>query len=744
MKLLLPAVLGLALLVPPSSAEACGSFESAPIHVHTTHPDRPFTSFASGRLGVLLETYRPMYLAYAYRWMMGVPTTADEQRHLVDLWSRNQGDVPLTGEEELKYWLAARAEVAPALPPATPLAVGEADYVQYARIQGDAFLKAADTARTLARDWKEHPALVAEWVRTQDAVFGPCTSLPAPDPKLDEGLKPAQQARRKAERDYQGAASLFYCGAYDEAAGAFQGIARAEGSPYQALGAYLVARSRVRQALFLKTGRSYLSEPSKDPGFVARLTEANKALEAVLATPKWAQVHGPARRLQSLVRTRLHQDTWGCELLSRVLQPGTGSSLAAELGDLDLLGWRAERCTGLPAPAAELAEWLRLTRGQHLPELKEGDDWHRLVYDESVARWKKTAHLPWLVTALLHARKDSAGLAALLADAAKVPVASPAGVTLAYRSAHLLRERGDTKAAQERLAAVPLELTRNQVSTDNLLREERFAVARSWEELFRNATRRLAGIQSGERYSDAVDGPPDARPMFLGDEVPAILEPRVTAKRLAGLATSDVPSPALRRWLSWTAFARAAVVGDDETLRAMAKSLARTEPAAKGELLAIDARPTPEERRFEAQVLLMGLPTVSPRLERGVPRLATEDPKFDLTQDVAGGGNWWCGPPAGEPVKPFAFASEAEQKAAAAEWKALIDAGASVPYFARVALDWAKAHPEDPRSPKALYRVVRASRRGCPQGSAEAKEAFRYLHEHYKKSPWAKKATRVY
>jgi TolA-binding protein len=62
----------------------------------------------------------------------------------------------------------------------------------------------------------------------------------------------------------------------------------------------------------------------------------------------------------------------------------------------------------------------------------------------------------------------------------------------------------------------------------------------------------------------------------------------------------------------------------------------------------------------------------------------------------------------------------------------------------RVALDWAKAHPEDPRSPKALFRVVRASRRGCRQGTAEAKEAFLYLHEHYKKSPWAKKATRVY
>ncbi|MFP2913400.1 hypothetical protein ACLESD_52075, partial [Pyxidicoccus sp. 3LFB2] len=294
-----------------------------------------------------------------------------------------------------------------------------------------------------------------------------------------------------------------------------------------------------------------------------------------------------------------------------------------------------------------------------------------------------------------------------------------------------------------RLAAVPLELTRDQVSTDNLLREERFAMARSWEELFRNSTRRLAGIESGDSYSDAVDLPLDQRPASFGPEVLPVLEPRVTARRMAELAASDALTPALRRWVGWTAFARATVVGDDATLRAMAKSLAGTEPTAKAELLAIDAKPTPEERRFEAQVLLMGLPTVSARLEGGT-RLATDDPKLDLATDSSYARNWWCAPTPGEAVQPFAFASEAEQKAAAAEWKALIEAGDSVPYFARVALDWAKAHPEDPRSPKALFRVVRASKRGCRQGTEEAREAFRYLHQHYKQSPWAKKATRVY
>ncbi len=744
MKTLLPAALGLALLVPPSSAEACAVDDGSPIRVHTSHPDRPFESFAAGRLGVLGEKYRPMYMAYAFRSMMGIPTTADEQRHLVAMWGLRQGDTPFEGEVEgMKGWLDTRKEVAPALLPTEPRAVGEADYSQHARIQSDAFLKASNTARALASEWKAHPALVEEWVRNQDVVFGHCGELPSPDPKLDEGLKPAEKARRQAEYDYQQAASFFYCGAYDAAASAFQEISQSKDSPYQALGAYLVARSHVRQALFSRKEASFLFEPSTDPEFLAKLTEADKVLDGVLATPKWAQMHGPARRLQSLVRVRLRPETWGCELLSRVLQPGTGSSLGAELGDLDLVGWQTERCKGLPAPAAELSEWLTSTRGETKPGQSE-EDARLEAYNTAVSRWKKTAHVPWLVTALLKARPDSDGLAALLADAAKVPVTAPAGVTLAYRSAHLLRERGDVKGAQARLAAVPLELTKEQVSTDNLLREERFATARSWDELFRSSVRRLAGMQTSESYSDAVDTPPDARPVSFGEEVVPVLEPRLTAKRMAELAASNVLSPALQRWVGWTAFAKATVVGDDETLRAMAKALAAKEPAAKAELLAIDAQPTPEERRFEAQVLLMGLPTVSARLEPHGTRLTNEDPKLDLTLDVSGARNWWCAPKPGEPVQPFPFASEAEQKSAATEWKALIDAGDSVPYFARVALDWAKAHPEDARSPKALFRVVRASRRGCRQGTAEAKEAFRYLHEHYKKSPWAKKATKVY
>lgn len=111
MKTLLKGLLGLAVLWPCARVEACSSTYVGPVYVHSTHPDRPFAAFAAGRLGVLREGYRPMYLAYAWRSMMGVPTTPDEQRALVKHWALMQGDVAAGDEtQEVQRWLAARPQ----------------------------------------------------------------------------------------------------------------------------------------------------------------------------------------------------------------------------------------------------------------------------------------------------------------------------------------------------------------------------------------------------------------------------------------------------------------------------------------------------------------------------------------------------------------------------------------------------------------------------------------------------------
>jgi hypothetical protein len=229
----------------------------------------------------------------------------------------------------------------------------------------------------------------------------------------------------------------------------------------------------------------------------------------------------------------------------------------------------------------------------------------------------------------------------------------------------------------------------------------------------------------------------------------SFLESHVPTRRLREWAALPSLTPALRRQLSWAVFARAAVVGDDATLKAQAATLAEAEPKARAELLAIIARPTVEERLFDARLLVMGLPVVSAKLEPGRDRLADVSPKLDLTEDLSWYRNGWCLPGTKDledPLKtPLPFASPEERADAAAEWKALNEAGNSVAWFSRVALDWAKAHPDDPRSPIALFRAVRSSKRGgCGPNTPEAKKAFSWLHKHYGKTEWARRSPYVY
>ncbi|HEX8538656.1 MAG TPA: hypothetical protein VF664_14400, partial [Cystobacter sp.] len=262
-----------------------------------------------------------------------------------------------------------------------------------------------------------------------------------------------------------------------------------------------------------------------------------------------------------------------------------------------------------------------------------------------------------------------------------------------------------------------------------------------------NVSRRTAGLGGYDiGFSDATPEPPGKRPIYFDTDAHSVLGPVLTARRMLELARGDALPPGLQRQVGWAAFTKATVVGDDETLQAAARALAETEPTAREELLRLVGRPTPEDRRFDAQVLVMGLPVLSPFLEPGDDRDWSTDPKLNLTVDVSYQRNWWCAPVMPkEASSPLAFVPEEERQAALAEWKQVVEAGNAVRWFGRVAVEWAQAHPEDPRSPVALYRVVRASKRGCEgQNTKEAKAAFRLLHQRYAKSDWAKRAPYVY
>jgi TolA-binding protein len=741
---------GLAVLLPPVVAEACGpDLGPEPAYVSQWRPEGSLEDYAAGKLGVLQRTWALDYLAYAWRPMMGIPNAAPEQRQVVADWRFMEGWDEFPSSIASTQWSAIRQEVAPSVDQVSTRSSGSSDLSDYSRIHADAFFKAGATARALAAEWKKtRPALLLEWVRNQDNVFDACEPIPAEPPDLGVALTAKEQARRKVERDYQAAAAHFYCGRFDDAEKGFQAIADSADSPYRALAAYLVARTRVRQVLFTMPDADSAGARKMEGALKEGYVRADAAIQKVLDDPKLREVHGPALRLQSLVRSALARGTpaWNCELFSRILQKGTGTGLGAYLTDLSLpYEDVAKVCPGLSPDAAEFAEWLQFTRRSEPVDPTELPK----DFNTAVARWKKTRHQPWLVLAMMTARADSPGLPAVMTAAEKVPVSAPAGLTLAWRSVALLRERGEAEQARARLDAIPLEMVRTLPGADNLLRDERLHLARDWDEALRNATQfNVRNTATVSRLDWNSDTPEPASQTFSPVRAD-YLERQVTTRRMREWVSRPWLNLALRRQLSWATFARAAVLEDDETLVAMAKQLAETEPKARAELLTLSEKPTVEERRFDARLLLMGLPMVSARIEPDEDRLATVSPQLDLTQDASYFRNGWCAPSkevmALPLVSPLAFVSPEEKAEAAAQYKALGQAGNSLAFYSRVALDWAKANPQDPRSPIALFRVVRASKRACGgKGTKEARQAFAYLHKHYGKTEWAKRSPYVY
>jgi hypothetical protein len=186
-------------------------------------------------------------------------------------------------------------------------------------------------------------------------------------------------------------------------------------------------------------------------------------------------------------------------------------------------------------------------------------------------------------------------------------------------------------------------------------------------------------------------------------------------------------------------------------------------PESRGLLADLHNAQEPEARRFAAVYAILKLPGLRPYVSSGFGR-ETPVNKHDSFRE-----NWWCGlglpgpvdapiyiksrwkdwgpnlvtsaTSLGEEELPETPGSQ-ERLIAEREWRQLVSLGAAPNFLARHVIDYGKKHPEDPRLPEALHRVVYyATRIGC-QDSETAKfsrAAFRLLHRNYPKSDWTKK-----
>ncbi|MGZ8227949.1 MAG: hypothetical protein ACXWT3_15140 [Methylococcaceae bacterium] len=146
----------------------------------------------------------------------------------------------------VNHWLAERNKVLPDEPKIDVLRSVENGYDYFMNCTAGAFENAAKTLAARLAAYHINPD-VEDWARAQDQVFANCSETKAMPAEV--GANGPEWL--KNDRDYQIAAAQFYAMQYDDAKKRFVKIAQTDALEWRQLGAYMLARIAVRQAVLL-------------------------------------------------------------------------------------------------------------------------------------------------------------------------------------------------------------------------------------------------------------------------------------------------------------------------------------------------------------------------------------------------------------------------------------------------------------------------------------------------------------
>lgn len=796
--------LGALLVLPPPVARACGPDFELPVYTNFTAPDDN-ASFARGKLGLLETGYWHLYLFEAYRNLSGKPFTKEELSAL-NPDKGTQADATPAGEKPLQNWLEAwetkRAEALAEKPKPSRIgpdpagvirtAMHDDQFLQYYNCLSGAFEYAVHTLESRASQFGAQSALVKEWIKAQDQVFENCSTgqgYPPPTKAavIPAAAKPEDSAMVRADRSYQIAAALFYAGDLDAAQRAFEDIAKDSGSPYQKLAPYLRARTLVRKAALSGQESQY------DAKYMG---EAETQLRGMLADSSEAEFHPAAQRLMGFIRIRFHRQERLHELESALSNSASSKTFNQDLTDyLWLLDHPLLTKTITIAPAVDGKPAQKGVTVDEASRLQGGDmtDWiftfHEKgaeAYQHSLQKWHETKSLPWLVSSIAHAAPDDAAVSDLLAAAYRIAPDSPAYVTVNFHRLRLMAQSGLLDAARRGTDAFLAQQSGAMpISAQNEFRALRMKLATNLADLLQFATR-ISTQATTEPTADATKfapGSPEwaaAQPHFDADASVVFTE-KLPLRFLADAAKADALPKPLRADVAIAAWTRAVQLKNDAVAREVTPILGGLVPELQADLAEYSAAQG-EAREFASIFVLLrnaGLrPFVSASPGRGWFYSTDDGTHFNGIDDF--GDNWWCRflpaqdkqsygggfyymfakprPPL-EDVYPGGTVSEpdflsAQEKAAARdEFQVLTALPSAARWLGQIAVEWANAHPDDPRVPEALHHVVRAWRYGCveqTQAAAQSqpeeknprnssKEAFEILHKRYPENEWTKK-----
>jgi hypothetical protein len=777
-----------AALVPAAPALGSGDPIAGPTYVDErggTPAERE--RFFAGRVGVVLVTGTDGMLFANWRLLHGLPVGSAAGARL----ARKCCDFQAYGVENkgAARWVEARKLVPGGAAPDEYIRVGRmsADYVYVPTCLSHAFDTAATTLTDRVRRYGADSPGVQAWLRTQNSVFEACggdagslAPIPADAPEW-----------LRKDHDYQQAAFALYSRRFDEAAKRFRAISQDPASPWRSYGLYLVARSLFNAAIDPPNPDRFAATRAAAEAVIAAPTEVfgKNAARSILRALDYRE--HPARLLLQLDRELTAgalPDDVDVALRDYVtLQPGGAP-------EPDLADWMRTMRSETLSPSSPFANdpWL-IALG-----LDAIVDAVLTVPVETPAerarrRWSESGDAAWLIAALALTRTDDPHAAALAADATRVKPDNPAWLTAQY---HRFRLTLDTENPADLRRGIDALLARRDLtrSDRNLFLGLRTQVAADRADLIRAALREpycrdLVPRPCTSIYDPTGDitlGHGPGGLLGFGEDARAIID-RMPLTMRAAVARDRTLPPELRLDVALTSFARAVALRDDGIADQMASDLVLLLPQLRADWQRIVAS-RGSTKRYAQLFAMAKLPGLRPDLAsyhrpRGTVRqfggywarwttlpggAATSDAGLPAASSYAADGisgrhddaldmgqgeddlvcRGKCGA-GGRPVHLPPFVAEAQARATAergryqAEGRYLDNETETYPagtvFLWDELLDHARANPTDPRSPEALYWLIRIGRWGGNYNHM-SKRAFQLLHRRYPGSVWAKRS----
>lgn len=703
----------------------CGPFFPKIVFTYKRHPDLPRTAYLNGDLGVVMPTYDVEYLVIAYRYLQGPRLTADEKQQVLDFWKdRETGQWDKSGTDWVEKWRAAREQVAAPVVTAGKYSFDPKSNSFALNCADDAFRTAYETLQDRRSKFGAKSAAFLSWAKAQDIVFDDCDGEGSV-PEADASLPPILQR----DREYQIAAAHFYLSHTNEAEAGFRAIAANSSSQWNRIAPYLVARTLSRDD--------------------ARIEDAEKEAQAVLANPNMASIHGMTRVLLHRVILQKLDDGYFNELARDLMRGTSRRSLREVLWDYNKLYGAGKRSPD------DLTQWIA-----NLQDDKPA------ARARAVNLWRSKKSPPWLVAALSHAQVEDAASNELMQAASGVSPNQPSYLTVRYHALRLQLDRHETRQSREELDRI---LTAKlPKSSMNLFRGLRMRAAPDFNEFLKFATRRSVLITLDENTNESPDDESsswvlrdfpkiDIKNLLDRDSI-KILNERTPMRLLRELALSGNVPEFYKVDFVTTAFTRALLLNDAEDGVLLAQRLVELKADRQGYLDTYLKAPGSESRQFAGIFWVLHHPEARPYLASSYVRW--EKPgRIESFRD-----NWWCPvdmaaelnsrhqahdewrmPVARDDVDAprwfVAALTDEQRKQAKAEMAKLAATKSGPDWLIAQTMAWTMAHPKDPRNPEALHYALRSQRYGCvrDETAADAEKAWRYLWRTYPNNSWTKK-----